>query len=121
VCKIIGISNIHMRMFDGQMRTPTNVCHIPDLRKNLLSLGALEAQGCKFSGADGGIKVTKGSMIILKGERTGNLHKTIGSIIISEASATTEKETTRLGYMRVEHMSERDLQALYNKRVLPEI
>jgi len=31
-------------------------------------LGALEAQGYKFSGADGGIKVTKGSMMILKGE-----------------------------------------------------
>jgi len=48
-----------MRMFDGQVRTLTNVHHIPYLSKNLFSLGALEAQGFKFSGADGGIKVTK--------------------------------------------------------------
>ena len=49
------------------------MCHVPDVKKNLLSLGALEAQGCKFSGADEGIKVTKGSMIIFKGERPANL------------------------------------------------
>jgi len=66
VCKTVGIGNIRMRMFDGHVRTLTNVRHVPDLRKNLLSLGSWEAQGCKFSGADGGIKVTKGSMTILK-------------------------------------------------------
>jgi len=44
------------------------VRHVPNLKKKLLSLGTLEAQGCKFSGADGGIKVMKGFMTILKGE-----------------------------------------------------
>jgi len=44
------------------------VHHVPDLRKNLLMLGALKAQGCKFSGADESIKVTKGSITILKVE-----------------------------------------------------
>ena len=68
VCKTVGISNIRMRMFDGQVRTLTNVRHILDLKKNLLSLGDLEARGYKFSGANGGIKVTRGSMMILKGE-----------------------------------------------------
>jgi len=69
VCKTVGIDNIRMRMFHGQVRTLTNVRHDPDLKKNLLSLRALKDRGYKFSGADGGIKVTKGSMMILKGER----------------------------------------------------
>jgi len=30
-------------------------------KKKTLSLGALKAQGCKFSGTDGALKVTKGS------------------------------------------------------------
>ena len=68
VCKTVG-NNIRMRMFDGQVRTLTNVRHIPDLKKNLLSLGALKARGYKFSGADGEIKLIRGSMTILKGER----------------------------------------------------
>ena len=55
-----------MRMFDGQVQTLTNVQHVPDLKKNLLLLGALEARGYKFSSADRAIKVTKGSMTILK-------------------------------------------------------
>ena len=30
----VGISNICMRMFDGQVQTLTNVRHVPDLKKN---------------------------------------------------------------------------------------
>jgi len=89
VCKTIGIGNIHMRMFDEHVRTLTNVQHVSDLKKNLISLGALEARGYKFSGTDGGIKVTRGSMMILKEEQAANLYKLTGSIIIGDASAAT--------------------------------
>ena len=75
VCKTVGIGNIRMRIFDGQVRALTNVRYVPDLKKNLLSLGALEPHEYKFSSADGGIKVTKGSMTILKGEQIANLYK----------------------------------------------
>ena len=83
-----------MRMFDGQVRTLTNIQRVPDLKKNILSLGALEARGYKFSGADGGIKVTKGFMMTLKGEQIANFYKLTGNIIIGNASAATEKEDT---------------------------
>ena len=109
-----------MRMFDGQVRTRTNVRHVPDLKKNHLSLEALEARGYKFSGAYGGIKITKGSMTILKGEQTTNLYKLTGNIIISDASAATE-DTTRLWHMCLRHMSERGLQALHKSSALPGI
>ena len=46
---------------------------------------------CRWS-----IKVIKGSKTILKGERTANLYKMIGSIIVGDVSAATEKDTTRL-------------------------
>ena len=86
-------------------------------KKNLLSLGALEARGYKFSGVDGLIKVTKGSVTILKGERTTNLYKLTGSIIIGDASAAAiEKEdTTRLWHVRL------DLQTLHKRSNLPGI
>jgi len=114
VCKTVGIDSIRMRMFDGQVRTLTNIRHITDLKKNLLSLGALEARGYKFSDAYGGIKVTKGSMMILKGKRTINLYRLIGSIIVCDALAAMENEyTTRFWYMRLGHISERGLQAIH--------
>jgi len=91
VCKTIGIDNIYMGMFYGQVRTLTNFQYVLDLKKNLLSLGALEAQGYKFSGANGGTKVIKGSTTILKGERIANLYKLIGSIIVGDASAAIRR------------------------------
>ena len=76
--------------------------YVSDLRKNLLSLTALEAHGCKFSGAHEGIKATKGSMTILKGERTTNLYKMEGNIIVGDILAATEKkDTTRFWHLRL--------------------
>ena len=48
-CKTVEIGNIYIKMFNGRVRTLKNVRHVPDLRKNLLSLGALKTQGYKFS------------------------------------------------------------------------
>jgi len=58
-------------------------------------LRALKTQGCKFSGADGGVKVTNGSVTILKGERSTNLYKMIECVIVGNASTTMEEDTTR--------------------------
>jgi hypothetical protein len=49
-CKIVSIGTIKIRMHDGIVRTLTNVRHIPDLKKNLISLGTLDSLGYKYSG-----------------------------------------------------------------------
>jgi len=67
-----------------------NVRHVPNLKKNILSLVILKAPGYKFYGVDGGIKVTNESMTIVKEENTANLYKLTGSIIVSDASGTTK-------------------------------
>ena len=122
LCKTVGIGNIYMRMFDGHVRTFMNVRHIPNLKKNLLSLRALKAQECKFSGTDGGFKVTKGSMLILKRERTANLYMMTKSIIVGDVSVATEKDgTIRLWHMHFRHMSERGIQVMHNNGALPGI
>ena len=119
VWKMVGIGNIRMRMFNGQVRTLTDVSHIPDIRNSLLSLETLEAQGLKFLGADGGINITKSSMKILKGAWTAKLYKMIRTIIVGDALAATEKEDTiRLCHMRLGHMRERGLQVLHNRGAL---
>ena len=93
-CKIVGIGSIHMKIFEERVRTLKNVKHVLDLKKNLLSLGDLKAQRYKFTGIDGALKVTKGSMTILKVELTRNLYKVIGSVVIGDASVTID--TARL-------------------------
>jgi hypothetical protein len=47
--KIVGIGTIKIRMHDGIVRTLTNVRHMLDLKKNLISLGTLDSLGYKYS------------------------------------------------------------------------
>lgn len=41
--KVIGIGNIIIKMFNGVVRTLCDVRHVPNLKKNLISLGTLVA------------------------------------------------------------------------------
>jgi hypothetical protein len=45
--KVVGISNIRIKMFDGTVKILIDVRHVPDLRKNLISLGVLDTGGYK--------------------------------------------------------------------------
>ena len=41
-CRVDGIWRIRMRIFDEMVQTLTNVKHVIDLKKNLMSFGYLE-------------------------------------------------------------------------------
>ena len=77
-CKTVGIGSIRIRMFDGIVRTLTNVRHVPDLKKNLISLGVLDSSGYKGSVHGGVLKISKGILIVMKANRVGNLYKLEG-------------------------------------------
>ena len=49
------------------VRELKNVRYAPQLKRNLISVGALEALGLEVSIRDGVHKMTKGSMVVLKG------------------------------------------------------
>ena len=62
-------------MFDGAVQTVSNVRHISDMRKNLISLGMLEANGHQWSTADGVLQVSTGGKVVLKGKRHKDFHE----------------------------------------------
>ena len=53
-------------MFDGVIRTLTDVRHVPELKKNLISLKVLDSCGHKFTGFDGTLKISKGALVVMK-------------------------------------------------------
>jgi hypothetical protein len=65
-CKIIGIGNIRIKMFDGVVRTLCDVRHIPEVEKNLISLGTLDSNDYGYKFVGGVMKVTKGVMVVMK-------------------------------------------------------
>jgi len=68
-CKVAGIGTIQIETHDGVVRTLSKVRHIPDITRNFISLGTLEANGCRYSAENGVLKVTKGAMVLMKGLR----------------------------------------------------
>ena len=59
--------------------------HIPELRRNLISLGTLESHGCKYTGEGGVLKVSRGSLVLLKANRIGSLYVLQGATVAGSA------------------------------------
>ncbi|KAK3037671.1 hypothetical protein RJ639_030615 [Escallonia herrerae] len=122
VCKVMGICIIKIKMFDGIVRTLGDVRYIPDLKKNLISLGTLDSIDCSISIKGGVMKVSKDAMVIMKGQKIGNLYKLIGNTIIGGASVSTHagssNDNFELWHKRLGHLSEGGMLELYKHKLL---
>lgn len=67
-CHIVGIK-VMFKMFDGVVRNIMDVRHVPMLRKSLLSVGALSRLGTRIIVDEERIRVTKDSLVVMKGVR----------------------------------------------------
>jgi hypothetical protein len=108
-CKAIGLGTIKVKMFDGIVRILTNVRYVPNLKKNLISLGTLDSLGNGYSAKNGVMKITKGAMVIMKGNKIGNLYKLLQDTITSGAtvsiSAKPNDDNTILWLMQLGHVN----------------
>jgi hypothetical protein len=64
LCRVADIGMIKIKFHDGKIRRLTGVRYIPDLSKNLISLGSLKDKRCKFHIEGGVIRVSKGALTI---------------------------------------------------------
>ena len=65
-CYIEGICIVFIKMFDEMVRELKDTRYVSQLRRNFISVDALEALGFEVSIRDGVLKMIKGSMIVLK-------------------------------------------------------
>jgi len=74
------------------------VRYVPQLKRNLISVGALETLGLVVSIKDGVLKMTKGSMVVLKAVCQNNLYYLKGSTITGQVVTSTDSDddSTRL-------------------------
>ena len=61
-----GIGTVLVNMFDGMMWELKDVRYAPQLKMNLIYVGALKILGLEISIKDGVLKMIKGSMVVLK-------------------------------------------------------
>jgi hypothetical protein len=76
-------------MYDGSIRTLVDVRHVPELIKNLISLGFLDSTRYKYTIQGGVMKVFKGILQVMKENKIGNLYHLEGRI-------ESDQETTTL-------------------------
>jgi len=72
--RVAGVGIVKIKMFDGIVMTLTDVRHVPDLKKNLVSLGTLDSQGYRYSAEGGVMRVSKGASVVIKGELHNGLY-----------------------------------------------
>ena len=87
------------------------------LKKNLLSLGQLDSDGCKIQVHDGVMKIVNGALVVMKAEKiAANMYMLKGETQqegeVSIASASSAEESTIMWHLKLGHMSEQGLKIL---------
>ena len=97
-CNVKGMGTVRIKIEDGIVRELKEVRYVPQLKRNLISIGALEALSLVISIRDGVLKMIKGPMVVMKGVRRNNLYYLKGSTVTGqvETSISSDNVCTRV-------------------------
>ena len=70
---VVGIGDVRILLLNGSVWLLEKVQHIPDLRRNLISIGQLDNEGHAILFVGGTWKVKKGARVLAGGKKTGTL------------------------------------------------
>ncbi|KAL5804932.1 hypothetical protein ACOSQ3_031732 [Xanthoceras sorbifolium] len=73
ICKITRIGSIQLKNHDGSIKVLIEFRYVPSLKKNLISLVALESKGLTVTIRDGFLKIASDALVVMKGVRRNNL------------------------------------------------
>src|SRR5438128_151696 len=93
------------------------------MKRNLLSCSTFDRKGYKYYGGDGVLKVSKGSLIVMKADLRGpDLYHLQGTTIVGDASSHSssgsDSAATNFWHKRLGHMSEQGLSILSKRGLL---
>jgi len=98
-----------------------DVRHIPDIRLNIISTGKLDDDGYANYFGEGKWKLTKGSLVVAKGRKQNTLYLTQAKLSDGELNAAVRNSSIELWHKRLGHLSQKGLQILAKKKLLPEV
>ena len=103
VCKVDGIGNIRLRLTDRSIKILTEVRYIPEVKRNLISLGALERKGYSFCSSKGVMVVGLGGEMILQAERKGSLYYLNATVVKHGELNSVKAESVKCWHQRLGH------------------
>jgi hypothetical protein len=111
------MGEVQKKKKNGNQWLLKEVRHIPYLIRNLISTGQLAREGCITTFTDKPWKVTKGSLVMEKGEKVGTLYLCTDNVDSSISLASTVVDTTLWNH-RLGHVNEKGMQILHKKNLL---
>ena len=120
MCKIISIGNIRLKLHDETIRELKQVRFVPELKRNLISLGMLDQMGYSVKIEYGEMMIIKGTEIIMKGLRKNGVFVLDGKVVTGEVGVSVDANTdkTRLWHLRLGHIGVRGLKELDKQGLL---
>ena len=118
---IIGMGDIHLKTNLGCKLVLKDVRHVVDLRLNLISVGRLDDEEYESRFHRGQWKLSKGSLVIANGKKCHTLYRLQAKAYGEQLNATEKDFSMELWHRRLGHMSEKGLQALSKREVLPDL
>ena len=119
-CKIAGVRSVRFKLHDESIRLLTEVRYVPDLKRNLISLGEFDKKGYVFQGEKSILRVMKGSKEVLRGVKKQGLYTLVAEVVSGSTNVASTKplSKTEIWHMRLGHVSERGLVELGKQNLL---
>src|SRR3954471_23054695 len=119
-CKIAGVGSVRLKLHDESIRLLTEVRYVPNLKRNLLSLGEFDKNGYVFQGEKSILRVMKGSKEVLRGVKKQGLYTLEAEVVSGSTNVASTKplSKTEIWHMRLGHVSERGLVELGKQNLL---
>jgi len=119
-CRVLGIGDIRLKMHDGSCRTLSSVRHVPELKRNLISLGNLDRNGYNFKGDGGVLRVSRGSLICMRASLQNGIYILQATTLSGEAAMASSMAQiqSKLWHLRMSHISEQGLRELSKQGIL---
>ncbi|TYK20968.1 Retrovirus-related Pol polyprotein from transposon TNT 1-94 [Cucumis melo var. makuwa] len=117
-CDVKGTCSVQITTHDKMIRILTNVRYVPKLKCNLISLGELDRSGCTIKSENEVMKVTKGSLVKLRGTLRYGLYVLKGTTVLGSAANASDKVTdmSTLWHKRRAHVSKRGFTSTFLTR-----
>ena len=118
-CEIFGMGDVELETSIRYKLVLKYVRHVLEMCFSLIFVRKLDDEGYHSHLGEGKWKLTMGSLVLARGKKNNTLYKTEVRLVKREVNIVKNEASTELWHKWLGHMSEKGLQVLARKKLLP--